>query len=391
MKKCQSSLPVIFILMILIVSILNIKNFSSIFVEKTRNIQVEQLKESLSSIEVSYAENFVAKENYVDINGGFSNLLGQVERNQRVKLKNGYLTEIMNIGYSNEIGTIQKINDINKYLELNNIRYLYVQTPYVILEDDNQEIPMGQETYVNANADRLLEGLSKNGVKYLDIREEIKREEIDPFTLYYKTDHHWTTEAIFWAHQHIVRNINTQLGIESEEKYFDISEYRVEVLPFYGLGSHGQRTGLYYAGVDKVTKIWPNFETSMKVEEPVNNLNVSGTFEDIFPTMESDKGEIRDYFSHIYLQNRNVEYRKITNYGSSNNLKILVLNDSFALPLVPFLALHYGEVHMYDIRDWVGGTPEGFIETIERVKPDIVIQIHENGFEITEEARSKIK
>lgn len=73
----------------------------------------------------------------------------------------------------------------------------------------------------------------------------------------------------------------------------------------------------------------------------------------------------------------NSEYKKLENLKVTNDIKVLIINNSFSLTLAPFLALHFKEVHMYDLRTRFGGSAEGVIQKSNEIQPDIVLQVQE--------------
>lgn len=373
-NKINSPLPVVFITVILILSILNYESFIVIFRERTVEQKGANLQTELSSIESLYANEFKAKNVYIDFNGGFNKVIKNKEVNQRILLNNGYLSYL-----SYEEDSQEKINNIlsiDNYLEKLDIQYLYVQTPHIILDDNDNIIPKGYTMYSNQNTDNLLSGLQNKDVAYLDLREKFRDENYKGHDLYFKTDHHWTNEAAFIAHKFIVEllaDLFTELDIT--EKYFDDENYIFEELDVNLLGSHGQRVGLYYAGIDRFNYISPKFNTHFRLEEPSRNYSSEGLFEEVFNYTNSySKNGFNRGAEKLFLDG-NIEYRKITNLMANNNIKVMLINDSFSLPLAPFLAIHLGEVHMYDVREIFGGSTEGLADTFEEVQPDIVIQI----------------
>lgn len=354
--------------------------------EKPNNKQA-----ALSSIESKYTNSFAGKTNYVDINGLFARLVDKVEMNNRYRLNNGYLTDTLT-SYSTMTSSINNLTNLRDYLALYNIPFAYVQTPHVISIDDDSMIPFGYETNINGNSDRLLAGLQENSVNYLDLRENVAADGINNYDLFFSTDHHWTTEAAFWAHSHIINFIDDAFNEKLVNHiYSDLSNYVIEEMECNILGSHGQRTGVYFGGINKVSAISPNFETSFHVQVPLKQFDEIGNFN---ATMLNNSGytstNVRGEPEGIYFGS-NTEYKKIDNLISDNNFKLLIINDSFSLPLAPFLSLYFNEIHMYDTRTNFGGSTEGFIKKLHEIQPDVVLQIRTYSNSLTAEALAEVK
>lgn len=354
-------------------------------VENPNNKQV-----ALSSVESKYTSSFVGKTNYIDLNGLFARMVDKKEMNERYKLENGYLTYELQIQYNNMDLEIQNLTNLQKYLDLYAIPFAYVQTPHVIPTDDDPMIPMGYETNINGNSDRLLLGLEENDIVYLDLRDKIVQDEINNYELFFATDHHWNIQGAYWAHEHVALFIDQILNknlVTSE--YFDLISYSTEFYNNIFLGSDGQRTGLFFGGVDDVTLIIPSFATNFTVEIPNHQWDRIGTFDETILERSYLENQNLNYFSKntykVYLE-LNTEYIKIKNNLATNDTKVLLIKDSFSKPLAAYLALHYSEVHLYQV-----GSQETLLEKLHEIQPDIVLQVRTSTNSLTEEALNMIK
>lgn len=389
--KVFSPLPVFFIVIILFIAILNIDNLISSYKasinENSNNLQV-----ALSSIEGKYSNSFHSKTNYIDLNGLFSLLIDKKEVNERFKLNNGYLTNSL-FYTSSTFENISNVTNLSNYLEFYDIPYIYIQTPHLLQTDDDIMIPSGYFTSINQYSDDLLDALALNNIDFLDLRQNILEQNINNYDLFFKTDSHWTTEASFWAHTQIIEFLDDKFDYFSTNSlYSDINNYTSNVMNSIILGSHGQRTGVYYGGTDTVTAIIPNFETNFHLQIPSENIDTIGSFSNSLMNLENyTDTKITSSPENIYFGS-NTEYKKITNLLSENDLKVLVINDSFSLPLVPFLSLYFSEVHMYDFRSYYNGSPDGFVSYLHEINPDIVLHIRNlEDIYLTEEILSTIE
>lgn len=365
--KTTNPLALIFLLYIGVSAVCNLPTFFQ--QESLSSQEGRSIKDGIYSLETEFNDKFWGKEAYILLNGGISNSLGAEVLNGVVKLKNGYFETLdrsreMNV-YINSAITLKD------YLEEKDIPFVYVQAPDKIPTDDDEMIPVGFENYVNRNADNLLEGLEKGGIPILDLRESVLEEGIDHYSLFFKTDNHWTPEGGFWAHRHVAEFIDVALKESIANPYFyDFDLYEKQVYEEVYLGSWGQRAGATFTGYDDVTIISPTFETELIFETPSLLREVTGDFKEVV-FYEFDERNI-NYGS--YLPNL-MEYSVVTNRLATNDKKIFILRDSFSQVLAPFLALHYSEIHLFDLR----GNPEEnsnlFLEKIEEIQPDIVVQL----------------
>lgn len=284
---------------------------------------------------------------------------------------------------------ITNITNIKKYLDLQEIPFVFIQTPHLIPTDDDLMIPAGYETNINANSDRLLKSLENNGITYLDLRKKFKENEINHYDVFYRTDHHWTTEAGFISHKYIAEFIDQQLGQNIRlDEYFVDSRYEFDVKKNISLGSRGQRTGIYFAGVDDVLLITPRFETNFTVETRLETKN--GDFKEVHLNYSHLINDPTNFFTENTHKTFSelIDYVKIINHDAKNDKVIMILRDSFTRTLGIYLSLHYKEVHLYDVR--YGDKQDGFIKKLHEINPDIVLQVRITSDVLNDEAKNEL-
>lgn len=319
-----------------------------------------------SPLETDLITNFFGKMEFINLNGAVRKLFNQREMNGVVKLENGYLASLLpEVPKEDLVSRAGKVAVLAQSLAERDIPLLYVMTPYVVSAYDPQ-LPAGEEEYGNYNADVFLTVLEEEEVTYLDLREAIHTDGIDQYELWYKTDHHWSTEGGFYAYTQIAGCLENMLDVTIEEEIKNIDNYRITKYENWHLGSNGQRTGIYYAGIDDFDLILPNFETCL-----VNGEGVQGTFEELL-------------ISYDALQNRNYESRytydsvlagtssAYENLYADNPKRILVIGDSMANAVNPYLVLSFHNVRLISAY-----TPERLTEELlDEYAPDVVILLH---------------
>ena len=319
-----------------------------------------------SKFETDIASNMSAKFTFININGAIRSLLDQRFMNGVVKLNNDYLLTTMDHCSNEKIEEYaQNLSAFNKYLEKRGTALLYASTPYTTSKYD-PELPIGAKDYGNDNIDRLLAAFDAEGIDTLDFREVMRNDGIEHYNMMYKTDHHWTTKAGFYAYQKIEDYIVEKTGCTVDPRVSDISNYTVTTYEKWHLGSRGQRTGIYYAGIDDFDLIVPNFETSLRNEYNGKTGSVQDLMIDMTPL------ENRDYRSkHTYdfvLQNTLGHY---TNMNSHNDMKVMLITDSFGYAVGEYMAMGFKDVlYVYDQNS--ATVNAGYIESYD---PDVVIML----------------
>lgn len=291
-----------------------------------------------SRLETDIATTFMGKIPLVDLNGAVHRALGQREMNGVVKLDNGHL--LVAFGYAEDKilqHNADQVIELKKNLDEKGIELLYVIPPYASNKYDPQ-LPEGIRDYGNDNLDRFSDMLREGGVELLDIRETMHDDGINAYDMMYRTDHHWTTRAGFYAYTQINDILMQKLDCEVDERVMDLSNYSVTTYPRWHLGSYGQRTGACFAGIDDFDLIEPVFETH------VSNGTESGSYGDIVINKEALKRKDQtSRYTYDGVLGRSCE-KNFVNEQASNDKKILVITDSYGKAVNPFLILSYGEV-----------------------------------------------
>jgi hypothetical protein len=225
------------------------------------------------------------------------------------------------------------------------------------------------EDYGNDDADRFMAMLNEYGIDTIDFREKMYEDGIDHYDMMYKTDHHWTTEAGFYAYGVFEDYIADKTGCNVDERISNIDNYTVTKYKNWHLGSRGQRTGRYFAGIDDFDLIIPNFETQIQ-----NDVGEVGNMQDIVINMKplSQKEYTSRYTYDWVLGNSLGHYINLT---AENNIKILIVTDSFGKAVNPFLMMGFSEIEYVYNGDVSSVNPD----YIEEYNPDIVILMYYVG------------
>ncbi len=240
----------------------------------------------------------------------------------------------------------------------------------------------GIDIYANSNlnSDKFISGLDENKVNYLDLRKSADIGDLDISNSFFKTDHHWKTETAFWAFKELVNYINLTYGVNLDENnyYTNIENYKVETFNDSFLGSLGKRMGEIYSGVDDYTLITPEFETNIKLYQGFDKKPISeGSFNDaiIDKSLSNPENPITTnrYASYFSLDN---DFNTIVNEDAPNDYKILLIKDSYALPVAAFLSLSCKEVTMVDFRLSKDQSVKEFINNNDY---DLVLMLYGSG------------
>jgi len=336
----------------------------------------------IDEVKGAYVSDFSYKENFINLNGLFARLTGRHVYNDVSKLKNGML----DYGAINKADVNELFNGIKEFhdmLKTQDIPFLYVQVP---LKTDLQDalIRDGVDNYGNQNADALLGLLQRSDVETLDLRQSIAATPAEIEKYFYYTDHHWNTKGAFVAFGQILQYLNELFP----EKHLDFtladpSNWEIDVYEDWFLGSRGKRVGVYFGGVDDLEIYTPQFETEISLFIPKHGIEYHGSFENVI--VRNDYLDKPDYFNeNPYCAYIGGDYPLVRHENdlASNDLKMLLIKDSFSLPLQSFLSTAVSRLDVLDPRYYHDST---VLEYVERSMPDIVIlAINPSVFEVSE-------
>jgi len=315
------------------------------------------------------------KTTFVEANGWLCKVIGvryetavnNVGRHT-IRLNNNHLTVISDEPYEKIDIHAHRVVSFYEKLKDRGIEFFYVGQPLKVSPYDNQ-LPDGIFDCSNSEGDIFLNVLEQENVPYVDLRKEIQMSGIDHYSMFFRTDHHMTTEGGFWAAGVVMNKFLPQYK-HGDIDFYDINNYDITVYENSFLGSHGRRTGALYAGIDDFSLLTPRFDTNLSVTRPHEKEGELGSFAEMAITDSPLKDELylRD-MRQMYIPGSAGVHVRNTN---GNGKKCLVIGDSLAHLVFPFMALDFSETDRYDARSG-GGTA---MEYIDEFQPDVVVMMY---------------
>ena len=316
---------------------------------------------TFSQVCTNFLNGLYSKVQLCELNGGIAKRLGFVDFYKNVNgnlLNNGYV-----IGVYPQTSTdyeIQQMTELKKFCDEEGINLLYVNEPTKYIDDRVIEQQLGAKSYINTNANLFLSRLDDAGINYIDLSDNIRAEGRDSFSMFYRTDHHWTTESGKWAAKIIAEKLNRDYGYKIHTDIYDDTKYTYTEYKDAWLGEQGRKLSKAYVGLDDFTCIEPKFETNYTVS------TVNGTYNGTFSETMIDKNNYRsDDLETIYAcPSWHYSYLRVGMNQSviKNNMvkkgKVLVLGDSYEQVMVPFLSLGVNEVRTLVLRGYEGSLQE---------------------------------
>jgi hypothetical protein len=189
---------------------------------------------------------------------------------------------------------------------------------------------------------------------------------------FFTTDHHWKPETGMNASGMIMDHLGKKYGYSVDKSHYDYDNYDKKTYTDYMLGAVGRRVGAWYAGLDDIDIIYPEFETDMDfIGESDSGTDVrKGEFADAVYLWDNIRKR-SDFVNNSYSTYIGKEYavNELTNRLNKDGPVILLVRDSFSCVIEPFIALDASKVIAVDLRRY----DKSISYACEKYRPDVVL------------------
>ena len=317
------------------------------------------------------SDMFPAKNSFVTMNGLFARLTARRYYHKVMRLNNGMLLRQQPaiIAPAVTAAACQRVADFADYVKGMGIPFVYAM-PALGIDLNDELILKGIDYPNNAIVSETVEALRDRGVETIDFRTRLNDTIPHIEQYYYRTDHHWNADGAFVGYQMVMEKLR-QLDPSIQATHTDISQWERHTKANWFLGSNGRHVGPLYAGTDTLIWYTPKFETHMSTVIHNHKQLFAGDFEQA--VIRKEYLEKLDYFGwdpySIYfggqfpiIRNRNLQ--------APNKKRVLIIKDSYILPLQALLATEFTELDVIDPRYYTATT---LAEYVSWTKPDLVI------------------
>ncbi len=372
----QGIIAGVFFLCIFFFSLTNIPVFINGVKENVA--QKTRLEALPSALLKSYNEHFLQRSDFVNIIGLGARIAGQRVLNDVVRLKDDHLYRLeTNRDVSNEA---KSVSELQRYLGTIDVPLVYMQVP-IRMEDKASQLPEGLSDYSNEMVQKIVQALQDDGIDVLDMQQKALSEGIRVNSLFFHTDHHWTIEGSLWATRIFIDHIQSKYRWDIDDADIQDANLTKQVFKQSFLGSYGRRVGKYFGGMDDITIIKPKRKMMMQAIIPnasrTEDINREGSFDETILYM--DNVTSHSYFTtnpYAVYTGADRDEMIIWNRDAANAQKLLVIKDSYGLPVVSFLSLCFREVRALDLRYYMGMP---LVQYIEQMQPDAVLFVYNQG------------
>lgn len=335
--------------------------------------------EFTAGVEASASERLTYHNLLLDLNSIKCNLLNtrMVKKDDEIIIRSDFdslapvLGEMSDETINNAVSCIDELYRVSSE---NGAEFLYAASPH---KSSIVPIPENFDNYAMNNHQRFIQSMRSADIPVLDLAEMIASDSELAENAFFRTDHHWKPHIGFWASSSICEELSSRYGFEYDKEMTNTDNFSTETYRNVFLGSYGKKVGRFFTdgGAEDIDLITPKFETSFTEEQPYKDLVRTGTFEDILVRRGHLTQEKNLYKINTYVAYTGGDYRLqiIKNNLNQSGKKILVVRDSFACVVTPFLALNAAELHIADMRDFIPTETFNLYDYIAEIKPDYVV------------------
>lgn len=332
MKKILTVLIMLFILIFLISFIMLPKEkFSEI---ENRGLSSFPKFELSKIMDGSYMEDvesyvndhFPVRNIFMNIRAVFNKCIGRQNIDDVYFGNDDYLIE----KYDDVLNKDKIVDVINKLDEnvLTDIGVMLVPTKISIYED---KLPKYVSVYSQDELINNIYNKLNDNIKKINLYDNLIKEK-DNYQLFYKTDHHWTSYGAYFGYKEFARENNLE--------FIDISLFDIDKVSDSFLGSTYSKVVLpNVSGEDMYIFNYKDYD--LDISYVLSNKNTKSLY-------NYDYLDKKDKYA-MFLDN-NHPLITIKNNDINNGGNLLIIKDSFANSMVPFLVNHYSNIHVVDPR-----------------------------------------
>lgn len=307
------------------------------------NLWSKQFSEQTESY---ISDHFPLRDSWVAVKSGMEQLRLQQENNGIYKGQDGYLFEKF------EKPDYMKLNSYTDAVKSfaaqypgSNITLMLAPTSIGMYPG---RLPWLASAYPQAAVNGYIGDRLGNSLSYINGFDFLRPAADGSFPIYYKTDHHWTTYGAYLAYKAYA----AQQGWPAKS----LEEFSIETVTDSFLGSYHTRGQFNGLQADSIQKFVPKHPPEFSMHIADTDTTVSGLY-------DSSYLETKDKYSYFLGGiHALMTIKSSIPPDDVKEQKLLVLKDSYAHSVLPFLALHVPEIHVIDLRYYNGNISDYMAE-----------------------------
>ena len=285
----------------------------------------------MRDFETYTTDQFIGRDAWVDLKARTERALGKKENNDVYFADNDTLITRFDQPAADRV--TENLNYVNKFVENVDIPVVFSLIPSqaCIWAD---RLPEGAHNASQTDLMAQAQG-AVTGATWADVYTPLMEHKDED--IFYRTDHHWTSLGAYYGYT----------GLASALGYTPVplTDYTPTVRSTEFYGTVFSSSGVRWVKPDTITTYVPDDGITV----------VSHTYDNSGNPVEEQRAlyvesflSVKDKYSMFLGGNQSLGV--VTNTNNPDGPKLLIIRDSYADSLVPFLTAHYSEIHLIDPR-----------------------------------------
>ena len=342
-KKFYHSMGIILSAVLLCVLIINLVIPKKDFSEKENRVLASFPSFSASGftsgrlekqIEDYANDHFMLRDLWVSFRANLNRLLGKTEQNGVYLGKDSYLLESFNVPDENFTSGVG--NALSSFaLDHPSVKMYMLLAPTAVNILKDHLPSFAPETDQDQYIDMIRTNITNAGMTFIDVRDTFRSHPDEQ--LYYRTDHHWTTLGAYYAYNILAQDMMLDPSLVTYEKLPASTRFQ---------GTLAAKSGFRQSLYEELDVFLPVDATSYEyVVTYVDDRKKVASF------YASEKLATRDKYA-MFFDGNHAQVKIYT--PAADDRTLLVIKDSYANSLVPFLSPNYRNIIMIDPRYYYG-------------------------------------
>lgn len=223
----------------------------------------------------------------------------------------------------------KNIDAINQFQEKNTAFPITFALAPTSIDLYPENLPPYAKTGMHTEIMKIISAELNQDIHLVDPFEKLKKEKKAP--IYFRTDHHWTMLGAFYTYGEIAR----EMGLNA----YQLDDFNTRQVSNTFYGTFYAKGNDHSIPPDTIDVFKLKKEMSYQVEADQKPL-LDGLYDERFLSK-------RDQYAYFLGGNH---AKTIITSNVKNGEKLLLIKDSYAHAIAPFLANHFEEIHMLDLR-----------------------------------------
>lgn len=284
-----------------------------------------------SKMESYVNDQFLMRGSFIKVKSAVDVTEGKLKANGVYRARDGYLIEDIVTPDQKTITSAETAlkNFKAKYPKLNMTFLLAPNAGNIMSDKLPLTVSMADQ---NKSIDDFYKNIKASGIKPIDVRKTFNKKKED-VQLYYRTDHHWTSDGAYLAYKAIVPALDAGMPMEFESK----------VVKNDFAGTMYSKSGFTGGRYDSI-KI--NLPKNKKAAKP-SVIYYGDTKKKTTKFYQLKNLDKKDAYT-VFGGSNHPMYTVKT--PTESNRRLLLIKDSYANSVIPMLAQHYREIVVVDPR-----------------------------------------